>query len=395
MTYQINNGLRGFQCLKCATVLPVADYPTGCPNCLAADFPASVKPVYTSTGKAPRAGGRGGMARHATLLPYITFPSLGEGDTPLVEVPGLAMELGLAALHVKCESQSPTGSHKDRMSCLVVARAVATGAPAIVAASSGNAGVSVATYAAAAGLRCVIVTTPAMNPIWRRAIEITGAELVATERSLDRWRLVSDHVRAEGWFPATNFIDPPVGSNCWGVDGYKTVAFELFDEAGADGHDFVLVPTSRGDLLWGIYEGYRVLLEERRIQRMPRLVAVEPHPRLTRVLAGEDHRGAFPGESALSSIGGSTVAWQAVLALRSSGGAAIAVSEPQVRRDQECLAHAGLYLELSAAATLTALRGLREDGTIKPGARAALIGTANGFREMPESPKRPIELANV
>ncbi|PTX59966.1 pyridoxal-phosphate dependent enzyme [Melghirimyces profundicolus] len=61
---------------------------------------------------------------------------------------------------VKMEGQNPTGSHKDRMSPLVVARAIDKGGSVVTtAASSGNAGASLAAYTARAGLCCVIVTT--------------------------------------------------------------------------------------------------------------------------------------------------------------------------------------------------------------------------------------------
>jgi threonine synthase len=393
--YLLNPRLRGFECLRCRVRHPIGDYPTGCPQCLAAGFPASLRASYASELPiAVRPPGHG-LSRFASLLPYLEFPTLGEGDTPLIELPRLANALGLSTLHIKCELQQPTGSHKDRMTCLAIARAVSVGACTVVAASSGNAGVSLAAYASTVGLRCVIVTSRVIDPLWRHAIEMYGGKLLATESAGERWRYMACKVRAEGWFPVTNFIDPPVGSNCWGVDGYKTIAFELFEQAGPSGFDVIVIPSTRGDLLWGIYEGFRCLRASGHIERLPRLVAVEPYPRLAQVLEGADYRRAFPGATTLVSISGTTVAWQAVEAVRSSNGCAVPVLDRDVRLDKKTLASQGIYLELSGAAALTAVRVLRRSGWIHEGAHVAMVGTASAFHEMPDKPWQPIEMVEA
>src|SRR3546814_15268649 len=89
------------------------------------------------------------MQRYAAWMPYMSWVSLGEGGTSCTNFSSLAHELGVAAIHIKNEGQNPSGSHKDRMSCLAVTRALDVGATMIVAASSGNVGESLALYAAA------------------------------------------------------------------------------------------------------------------------------------------------------------------------------------------------------------------------------------------------------
>src|SRR3546814_3045776 len=111
----------------------------------------------------------------------------------------------------------------------------------IVAASSGNGGASLALYAAAAGLQCCIVTTSALSPVFRRAIIMTGAQIVTASDSLERWDHIANMVKEQSAFPATNYLDPPVGSNHFGLDGFKTIAYEMFEELGPDLVDAVLV----------------------------------------------------------------------------------------------------------------------------------------------------------
>ncbi|WP_352785576.1 pyridoxal-phosphate dependent enzyme [Mesorhizobium sp. M0244] len=160
-----------------------------------------------------------------------------------------------------------------------------------------------AAYAAHVGLACVIVTTPDMNPNWRRAIEMHGATLLATKTPERRWQVLADRVRAGDWYPATNYVVPPVGSNPFGVDGYRSLAIELFQLPGTRECTDIVVPTSRADLLWGIARGFCDLHTAGLIEERPRIHAVEPFGRISEVLAGADYRASFAGRSAMTSIG--------------------------------------------------------------------------------------------
>jgi threonine synthase len=380
----LNPALAGFSCIRCGTEFPVGDYFEGCPDCLARGEPSTVTPVFRQWPTRLSDPGKRGMERYAAWMPYGSWVSLGEGGTSLVSFPALADEVKAASVFIKNEGQNPSGSHKDRVSCLTVTRALDAGAKKIVAASSGNGGASLALYAAAAGLECCIVTTPALSPIFRRAIQVTGAKLAFAPESLDRWRIVAD-MAGQGWFAATNYLNPPVGSNPFGLAGLKTIAFEIFEELGEGGTDAVLVPTSRGDLIWGLYEGFNELKAVGLIGSLPRLFAIEPFPRISRVLGGEEITGSFPGSTALVSIGGSTVTYQAVEAIRATGGGAVVVDDRAVERDQTRLARHGCYAELSSAATLTGLEVLLGNGTLSSEDRTVLIATSNGYKDLPEA----------
>lgn len=131
------------------------------------------------------------MLRYGERHPYRTFPTLGEGGTPLVSLPILAERLQVQGLWVKNEGQNPTGSHKDRLSPLVVARALELGRTTVVAASSGNQGVSLALYAAAAGLECEIVTTHNMYN---------------TGRGFGRPTRRGGYPRCREWWPLSHFL---------------------------------------------------------------------------------------------------------------------------------------------------------------------------------------------
>lgn len=381
--HALNPMLKGYSCIRCQAELAIEDYFEGCPACLDRGEPSTVKSVFRKWPSALGDNRKRGMERYAAWMPYTSWVSLGEGGTSCVSFASLADEVKAAGIFIKNEGQNPSGSHKDRVSCLAVTRALDVGAIKIVAASSGNGGASLALYAAAAGLQCCVVTTPALSKVYRRAIAMTGAELVTAPESLDRWQYVAEMAKERGWFPATNYLDPPVGSNHFGLDGLKTIAYEIIEELGDGIVDVVLVPTSRGDLIWGLHEGFSQLKTIGLIRSVPRLFAVEPFSRISAVLNGERVTGSFPGTTNLTSIGGSTVTFQAIEAIRATGGGAVVVNDGAVARDQVRLARHGCYAELSSAAILTGLELLLKVGTVSRDERAVLIATSSGYKDSP------------
>ncbi|TCG04155.1 pyridoxal-5'-phosphate-dependent protein subunit beta [Paraburkholderia steynii] len=372
----VNPNIRSMQCIRCNASHPVHDYFEGCPCCLARGDPASVAPRYTAFPP---------ELTFETLGHWLCYPDvsgLGEGKTPLSTLPRVAAELGIRELHSKNEFTNPTGSHKDRMAALLVQRAQDIGVKTIAVASSGNAGASVAAYAARAGLGCVVITTPDISPNWRNAIEMYGAEIIATENADDRWMLVAQHVQAGDWYPATNYTTPPVGSNPFGVDGYRAIAFELYLQLCDAPPTDIVVPTARGDLLWGIAKGYCDLRDAGLLPSIPKIHAVEPYPRIEHALQG---RGmvirSYSGDTAMGSIGGNTVTHQTLTALQQCGSSAVSVNDNDAFTDQRVLGREGLYLELASIAPLCGLRELVKSGKVGADSRVVLISTSHGYKE--------------
>ena len=89
--------------------------------------------------------------------------TLGEGHTPVVELPAAAKSLGLGHLSAKLEYTNPTGSFKDRGTAVMVGVMREEGVLELVEDSSGNAGASVAAYCARAGIKAHIFV-PASTP---------------------------------------------------------------------------------------------------------------------------------------------------------------------------------------------------------------------------------------
>ncbi|WP_100066120.1 pyridoxal-phosphate dependent enzyme [Miniphocaeibacter massiliensis] len=322
------------------------------------------------------------MFRYTDYLPYNKFPTIVEGGTPLLEDKNLAERLGLNNVYLKNEFQNPTGTHKDRMNPFIVQRAIENNKEIVVAASSGNEGVSLAAYAARAGIKCIIVTTDNILPNCKEAILATGAEIIFTKTAFERWEIIKKHVEEVNWFSATNYMNPPVGSSYFGVQGYKTISYEIYEYFGDNIPNYLAIPTSRGDLLFGIFEGFKELNSLNIISKIPKLIAVEPIPRLELILSSKaETNNLFEGKYSLTpSVGGNTVTRQSVVALNRSKGYAVSVSQEEAILNTKELSKSGIFLEGSSAIVYGGIKKLVKEGKIPKNEEVVLIMTSYGSR---------------
>ncbi len=252
-----------------------------------------------------------GIERWAPLLPPLSPGlSLGEGGTPLIAAAGIADWVGIEGpLWLKDESRNPTWSHKDRLNLCTTSAALAVGASGIAVASSGNHGVAAAAYAARAGLRCVVVTSPDAQPAFRRFLAELGAAIVVVPVE-ERWPVLDRIVAATGFMPMSNLTRFHTG-NPFGPEGYKTIAYEIFAQLDQRMPSTVVVPTGYGELLYGLWKGFREIVRLELAERPPRMIAAEPAVRgpLARALAGNVaavgvHGGASLAAGIACTVGG-------------------------------------------------------------------------------------------
>jgi threonine synthase len=326
-----------------------------------------------------------GIERWAPLLPPLAPGlSLGEGGTPLIEMPPLADWAGLdGRLFVKDESRNPTWSHKDRLNLCIVSAALAAGAPGIAVASSGNHGAAAASYAARAGLPCVVVTSPAAQPAFRRFLAALGAHVVLAPTE-ERWPVLNRIVAATGFMPASNLTRFHTG-HPFGPEGYKTIAYEIFLQLGRRMPGTVIVPTGYGELLYGVAKGFRELVRFGLAERVPCLCSAEPAGRGPLHRAYHANAAAAevegPGSRAVA-IAATVGGYRGVAALRESGGRALLFSEESVAAAVDRLAREGLWQEYSGAAGLAALHDARRAGDTFAAPVVAIL-TSTGLKELP------------
>lgn len=370
-TVQRNPRLAGLRCLRCGTRYPLALLHEGCAACRAQGVHVSLRAHYE--GPPARTGGGFDPADH---LPYRRAFSLGEGRTPLLEVPALAQLLGIGRLSVKDESRNPSGSHKDRMSAAGVSQALDFGVGTLVLASSGNAAVSAAQYARAAGLRCEVASYDGMPGIYARRLKTLGALRHAFPDNEQRWAYVDGRAREGDCLALTNHRLPALGSAPLAIEAYKAIAYECQAEGCVPEH--IVVPTARGDLAWGIYAGFEDLRAAGAIERLPRIWAVEPFGRLSLVLEqGAPLHGSFSGNTAQFSTAGNTATYLQWQAATASGGGAVVAGDEEARAMRSLLAEHDLSAELCTAGALAAVPRLRAQGRLAAQAHVLWILTAD------------------
>ena len=220
-----------------------------------------------------------------------------------------------------------------------------------------------------------------------------GAMVISTRTKVDRWKFLEHGVRALGWFPTSPFFGPAVGSNPLGIEGYKTIAYEIAESLAWRSPDWCILPVCYGDALIGIWKGFQEMLSWGWIDRVPRMVAAEIYGSLGAAL--EDNLSTPPAmprpyDTVAVSIGAVQGTYQALDVVRKSGGTAVSVADQDMLRWQAQLAtQEGVYVEPAAAAPAAALENLRRHGIIGPADSVVLLLTASGLKD-PETASRAL-----
>lgn len=384
---------RAIRCIRCGTEGEPTGPFNGCPVCRAAGKPTNVQVVYDDAELVPalrRVAGQGATLRdmwhYREVLPVDdrSIVSLGEGATPLLTAPRLGAKLGIPRLHLKDESRNPTGSFKDRLAAAAVSAARQLGRRVIVGSSSGNAGAAVAAMSARAGLPCVMFTTRKFPLAMKTQMAVYGTYLLAAPTMQDRWSLMETGVDELGWFPVTVYGYPFFGSNCYGIEGYKTIGYEIIDQL--DGvPDHIVFPVGAGDAFSG---AYKAIAEYRRagvIDHLPVMHAAEVYGPLEQALG----RGAdvvepveAPQPTVAVSVGSTLSTYQALDVLRRTGGAARSASNDEMLRAQRDLgALEGIWVETSSALSVAALPRLVADGAVDPDSVVVAVLTSDGLKD--------------
>ena len=192
------------------------------------------------------------MWRYAAVLPLADGESpisLGEGLSPMHEIPELARELGVGRLWIKDEGLNPTGSFKARGMSAAVTRGRGLNVPGFVVPTAGNAGAALAAYAAAAGIpACVYAPATTPRPILE-TICAFGADL----------HLVDGHIgmagkEARAFAAASGFFDVSTLREPYRIEGKKTMGLEIAEQCGWRLPTHIVYPTGGGTGLIGMWK---------------------------------------------------------------------------------------------------------------------------------------------
>ncbi|WP_197373266.1 pyridoxal-phosphate dependent enzyme [Mycolicibacterium baixiangningiae] len=339
---------------------------------------------------------RTGTFRYRALLPVEPDDSAAgfTAPTPLIPAPELAKALGLNRLWIKDESRGLSWSFKDRAAAMAAAHARSIGATVLVAASTGNAAAATAAHARRAGLIPVVVFARGVDPLMAAFVASYGAHIAVAETKRDRWRLVAEAVTQHAWYPMSNYTDPPVGNNPYAVDGYKPIAYEIFEQLGRRVPDAVYFPVCYGDALAASRRAFAELASIGLTDRVPAHCGGEIYGTVGAALAADTD--AVPAAeidhpTAATSISAAQSTFQAVQAVRASGGAMHTATEDELAEAGELAVRTeGVLLEVAAAAGLAALTRHRREGRLAADREVVLIASSTGLKSLGRHLDRPI-----
>ena len=372
------------ECVGCGRDYPMSIVNSRCRGC---DEPLEVRfnPDVPPDGfQSQRYGLFAG--RYAPFYPYLKpnpLYSLGEGRTNLLRSVHTAEKLGLEALLLKNETRNPTWTFKDRGTACSVQNARALGYRRFGTLSSGNMGASVAAYGSRAGMDTFIMLKDNVPREKIDALTIYGARAFQVYGDYGELytRLLEIGNRHEIYF---SLSDDPMR-----VEGYKSIAFELFEQMNGQLPDFLAVPLGSGGLCRGILKGFEELKQSGIISAMPRIVGTQAAGNSPTVDAFEksaDRIERFHNSLTLDHVlenpyppSGN----QVLRKLRAYKGILLKVNDEEILKAMQLLARDGLFAQPASATALAGLARAVEHKLISAGSRAVVVVTGSGLKYPP------------
>jgi threonine synthase len=315
--------------------------------------------------------------RYAKFFPYIKETdsiTLGEGWTPLVKFSKNA--------YFKLEGSNPTGSFKDRGSTMLISalhKLVKKAGGYISEDSSGNAGASIAAYAAHAELKVKIYVPENVSGPKFNQIRFYGAEVAKV--SGDRSKVAEEAQKPEKKKFYVGHILHPLFR-----DGIRSLSYEIAEQLDWRVPERIYMPVSAGTLLLGVISGFRHLVDSDVIKAMPKIVACQ-----TRQVSPLYHRFKnlhYTVPKRITSIADALVSVNPPLlesmvkSLMEANGDVVIVEEKEILDAFTELARQGFFVEPSSAVAYAAYRKQLIEKEITEDDNALIILTGTGLKTM-------------
>ena len=351
------------RCSNCHLPYPDVGLPYRCPVCRGVfdeeDFVYTANQIDQSQPGIWRYRSTFGLPADAPVV------TLGEGNTPLVWAEVCGQQVAF-----KCEYLNPSGSFKDRGSAVLVSTLLGRGARSAVEDSSGNAGASLAAYAARAGIQARIFIPESASGPKCHQIEAYGAHVERIAGPRARAAEAAQNAAEQGAAYASHAYLP------FNLPGYATLAYEIVEQLG-QAPGTVVLPMGQGGLWLGVARGFRAMLKTGLLERIPVLVGVQARA-CAPLWAVSAYGAAGLGWGALPTIAEgiavqTPVRGDAVLRLLDDvGGNLTAVDEEAIVLGRNELARLGFYVEPTSAVVWNAI------GQLDSSAREPVVAVLTG-----------------
>jgi threonine synthase len=302
--------------------------------------------------------------------------TLNEGNTPLIESPGLAERLGPnIKVYLKFEGANPTGSFKDRGMTVAISKALGEGARAVICASTGNTAASAAAYAGRAGLKAYVLIPRGAVALGKLSQSVMhGARVIEVIGNFDICLKVVRDLAARDplRIRLVNSVNPDR------IAGQKTGAFEVCDQLGdAPTHHFL--PVGNAGNITAYWAGYQEYRERGLAQGLPKMMGYQAAGSAPIVVG---HPIDDPHTVATAIKIGNPASWQGATRARDeSGGVIDMVTDAEILAAYRLIASNGIFAEPASAASVAGLLKYGATGMLKPGSVVVCTLTGHGLKD--------------
>jgi threonine synthase len=318
--------------------------------------------------------------------------SLNEGNTPLLQSLHIGKKIGINLLF-KDETRNPSSSFKDRPNTVAISMAKDLGIDTVTIASTGNAGSSMASYAARSSMRSFIFV-PESTPLAKTfQASIHGATIIKVKGNYsDSYKIAQEVTQKYNWANLTStYLNP------YTLEGDKTIAYELYNQIGGF-PNWIVVPLGAGALLSGIYKGFKELkLLGITDEPLPHMLGVQAEgcsPIIKAFIEQKSEVQHFINPSTIADgicdplIGYAQDGTRTLRTIYESLGAGISVSDDSILNSLcELAEKEAIFCEPSSATVLSAIYTGLNKGIIKKGETVVAIITGHGLKAVEEMNK--------
>lgn len=280
MKSKTNNKILGLKCVYCQKEYGIREVAYVCPACknnldVVYDYP-EIKKQFTR--KMLAENNNLNQWRYWDILPFESafqescerLPTLPIGWTHLHKTTNFGKKYGFENLFFKDDTKTPSGSFKDRASSALVVKGQELKVKTITTASTGNAGCALACVCANLQFPCVIFVPETAPKAKIAQLLIFGAKVVSVKGTYDDAFDLSLKASEEfGWYCRST------GYNPYTREGKKTAALEICEQLGWKTPDKVFVPIGDGNMISGIWKGFKDFYELGFINKLPQLIGVQ------------------------------------------------------------------------------------------------------------------------
>jgi threonine synthase len=320
-----------------------------------------------------------GLIRHfsafLTPVPEDCVVTLLEGNTPLVPAPSLAKAIAPGTeIFLKYEGLNPTGSFKDRGMTMAVSMAKASGANAVICASTGNTSASAAAYAARAGMKAFVLIPEGKIALGKLSqAMIHGATVLQILGNFDDALTLVREVSEKYPVTLVNSVNP------YRIEGQKSGAFEVCDALG-DAPTYHVLPVGNAGNITAYWAGYKAYKAAGKSARLPRMLGWQAEGSAPIV---RGHAIAKPETVATAIRIGNPASWKSAEAARDESGGSIGmVSDAEILEAYKLVAETeGIFCEPASAASIAGVIKSAKQGVFTKGDSIVCTLTGHGLKD--------------